>query len=679
MPIRLNAFPAQFTPIPFENMAYIANEKEKRNDKADTELSAFAKLSKVNAITQDEELRTNEVHKYTNQVEALVKSTPSDKLGSILPQIKQIKKEFENNLNYGLLNVVQSRYNSQLASFTEKDEASKKFGESGGQHGMSYEDSALAKTVEANQQENLKQDEFGRWTTESKKIYSPISTIHTPAIHKLGIEYADKIKNQEVTVLNPNLTSTNKPGIYYNIETHREVSEADAREELVRNALLTNPIVAQYDNWKNSITGNDKKVTEAYKTFISNPNNLIQPDLENPGFYNSYSPTHPALLKEFDALLHPQVYESAKSIGALGAVNNNNDQIKFINAPSPGPGVSKSSFETPLNIPYNTTTNSSSTAGKIISMSGSWGPNRNVGSFYLGKVGRDAFTLTTNPEDRYEKLSMQERTDEFGKTSTIYYPLDQLRVLVASDNIPSLKRKDPNTYTNKDWELMVDYLKKTAATSTSVVRTGFAPNSPPPGDKEGKDQAADINNQIDGFMFVDGETGKLISGSYLQKNGELLESVQGYLSGGNHVSDEVGGKDSKFSFARPLQVTTKRGNTLYMGVNKAQVAPTLKDGTVNPNFVHHYNALIINKFTAAQRSGIVEPMSPGSNFFLVPNTKVANKEESFSIVRSDVKNKSVSPISVDGKSEFYYGRDMKYYYNLLKASPDLYNALLGEQ
>lgn len=670
MPIRLNAFPAQFTPIPFENMAYIANEKEKRNDKADTELSAFAKLSKVNAITQDQELRTNEVHKYTDKVEALVKSTPSDKLGSILPQIKQIKREFENNLNYGPLNVIQGRYNSQLASFTEKDEASKKFGESGGQHGMSYEDSALAKTVEANQQENLKQDEFGRWTTESKKIYSPISTIHTPAIHKLGIEYADKIKDQKVTVLNHNLTETNKPGIYYNIETHREVSEADAREELVRNALLTNPIVAQYDNWKNSITGNDKKVTEAYKTFISNPNNLIQPDLENPGFSSSYSPTHPALLKEFDALLHPQVYESAKSIGALGAVNNNNDQIKFINAPSPNTGVTKSSFETPLNIPYNTTTNSSSTAGRIISMSVSWGVDPNVGAFNLGKIGNQASILTTKPEDVYEKLGIK---------NNIFYPLDQLRVLVASDNIPSLKGKDPNKYTNKDWELMTAYLKKTAATSTSVVRTGFAPNSPPPGDKEGKDQAADINNQLDGFMFVDGETGKLISGSYLRKNGELLESVQGYLSGGNHVSDEVGGKDSKVSFARPLQVITTRGNTLYMGVNKAQLTPTLADGTVNPNFVHHYNALIINKFTIAQRSGIVEPMSPGSNFFLVPNTKVANKEESFSIVRSDVKNKSVSPISVNGESEFYYGRDMRYYYNLLKASPDLYNALLGDQ
>ena len=191
-------------------------------------------------------------------------------------------------------------------------------------------------------------------------FYSPISTIHTPAIHKLGIEYADKIKDQKVTVLNHNLTQTNKPGIYYNIETHREVSEADAREELVRNALLTNPVVAQYDNWKNSITGNDKKVTEAYNTFISNPNNLIQPDLENPGFDKSYSPTHPALLKEFDALLHPQVYESAKSIGALGAVNNNNDQIKFITAPNDKVAETTNNT-TPLNIPSTQGNNSVST------------------------------------------------------------------------------------------------------------------------------------------------------------------------------------------------------------------------------------------------------------------------------------------------------------------------------
>jgi hypothetical protein len=204
--IRLQAFPAQFTPTPFQNLAYMAEKKQEKEEKG---LKAYddleSEFAKIGAIKDDRSLRDETLKTYRDKLTKALQNTGGN-YAAVIPEINRIKREFTQDANYGSLAAIKSRYTAQQESLKELEEARKEWIKTGGKQGMKPEDYDLAVNAELSGQEPLEiSPDTGKWTTKSGTLYKAQNPRYSPDEAAIALEYASKITPEEITRINPDL------------------------------------------------------------------------------------------------------------------------------------------------------------------------------------------------------------------------------------------------------------------------------------------------------------------------------------------------------------------------------------------------------------------------------------------------------------------------------------------
>lgn len=323
----------KIAPLPFEALAYGYEKRQKREDEG---LKAFEDLesefSKINAISQDVELRNTLLKGYKDEL-LKAAETAKGNYANMVPEINRIKRKFNEDINYGNLATIKTRHAAQQKSLSSLEEARKEWLKKPGEQGMSPEDFQLAYNAELQGQEMLEPDPNNplKLTTKSGLLYKAQDARYTPNEAAIALDYASKITPEKVTEINPDLKQVEgRPGFFYNEKTDREFSLAEVRADLVANMMLANPIVRDYYNWKNTLTGKDQQAREVF--------NLAEQGLGvdengNPIQINPQSTAYQDNLKNISRVvneeLYPGVFRSARAVGDLTQVNKITRDIKF--------------------------------------------------------------------------------------------------------------------------------------------------------------------------------------------------------------------------------------------------------------------------------------------------------------------------------------------------------------
>jgi hypothetical protein len=355
--IRLQAFPAQFTPTPFQNLAYMAEKKQEKEEKG---LKAYddleSEFAKIGAIKDDRSLRDETLKTYRDKLTKALQNTGGN-YAAVIPEINRIKREFTQDANYGSLAAIKSRYTAQQESLKELEEARKEWIKTGGKQGMKPEDYDLAVNAELSGQEPLEiSPDTGKWTTKSGTLYKAQNPRYSPDEAAIALEYASKITPEEITRINPDLKQVpGRAGHFYNITTDQTFSYKDLREKLIREMMLSNPTLQEYYGWKNNLTGKNEKAREIYTLAeqglgVDEAGNPIQLNPSSDAYTENLTKITSALGQE----LYPGIYKTAKAAGALTEVNKSKSDIQFIkdfveNLDFGGPGYNV--YDRPIQTP----------------------------------------------------------------------------------------------------------------------------------------------------------------------------------------------------------------------------------------------------------------------------------------------------------------------------------------
>jgi hypothetical protein len=304
--IRLQAFPAQFTPTPFQNLAYIAEKKQAREDKAfDLETTLESEFNKIGALDPDIPEKNRILNEYRQKV-ADSYTTNKDNPNAMLRSFKEIQRNFTNELTNGKLGGINQRYQSYVASKTEKQELGKKHLESGGEKGVSNEDAtqSLQYELTALNAEPIKQTEFGGWESYKTTPLHPTLSLSKIA-DNIGKEMREKPSSMEAM----GFQLIPGTGFYRDLETSEEVVEAEAIRRAVVNRMLTDPAIQGYVQNKNKISGTASQLDDYFR--LKDEQAKV-----DPGAYTldgvSYNP---AIAKQViaDQVLNKDIYNAANT------------------------------------------------------------------------------------------------------------------------------------------------------------------------------------------------------------------------------------------------------------------------------------------------------------------------------------------------------------------------------
>ena len=600
MAIRLTAYPAQtqITPLPFESLLKAGALQQERIDKADDTLGKLSEeFGKIKPIKQDVDLTRDTLAGYQKRVSDIVAKSNGN-TAAMMPDIKNLVREFNTDVAYGQLNAVMQRRASQDASFKEKAEANQEHTKSGGDKGMSREDYNLATSTEFQNQENLIQDPLtGKWTTASGNIYSAVDTRYTPNLQKEAMELSKLITPETITELNPNLQKTNVEGIYYNTETNREYSFPEARISVLVKGLKGNPINANYYNWKNTISGNGEAVSKTYNELASR--NFISQDAQgNPIQFN------PSYVQELaEKSLYPELYNVAEAIGTLTAVNKSKSGISFIK--DFDSKIGNTSTVIPLNIPYDQSNGVQKTTNELSNFGVISGFNL-VDRPGSPKSAYNEFIGTTTPKQL-----------DPTKAYSSFTPLTRERIDFIKPSIPELAEKPYNQFTNQDWDKVNGILSKYNDKKISAVKYAETNGA------LRKSNGATYNAQMEDFVFydVDGQIGKnannIYSGAELRQLGAVIDEQVGTISSANIIPEKIIGDPLPYTFVSPDVVTLKSQNgttgaRLYVNKNRAQLQP----GTPSGN--NYMIDLLQNQLSQASQIGLPTELFNDSQIIVIP-------------------------------------------------------------
>ena len=304
--IRLQAFPAQFTPTPFQNLAYMAEKKQQKVDKAfELESSLQDSFNKIGALDPDIPEKNRILNEYREQLNNIYTNNKNNP-NALVTNFKELQRKFTNELAYGKLGGIHNRYQGYAASKTSKEELGKKFLEGGGEKGVSNEDAMQTLNYELTKlnAEPIRQTEYGGWET-----YKPAPLQPTLNLTKIADDIGKEMREKPSSMENFGFQLIPGTGYYRDLETGAEVLEAQAIERAVVNRMLTDPRVQGYVQNKNVITG----TADALDTYFKATDEKAKVD---PGAYTLNGVTYnPAIAKQViaDQTLNKDIYNAAKT------------------------------------------------------------------------------------------------------------------------------------------------------------------------------------------------------------------------------------------------------------------------------------------------------------------------------------------------------------------------------
>jgi hypothetical protein len=137
--IRLNAFPATYTPIPFQEMAYMAEKQQERIDKGQTLNDELEdSLLKIKALDVDKPKRNAKIQEFRDQLSTLYDQSGGN-YGKMMPGLRDLTRKVKYETTYGDLADINEKYNQYATLSSEFDKAEKEGKFSGlGQYMKNY-------------------------------------------------------------------------------------------------------------------------------------------------------------------------------------------------------------------------------------------------------------------------------------------------------------------------------------------------------------------------------------------------------------------------------------------------------------------------------------------------------------------------------------------------------------
>ena len=321
--IRLQAFPAQFTPTPFQNLAYMAEKKQQKVDKAfELESTLQDSFNKIGALDPDIPEKNRILNEYREQLNNIYTNNKNNP-NALVTNFKELQRKFTNELAYGKLGGIHSRYQGYVASKTNKEELGKKYLEGGGEKGVSNEDAMQTLNYELTKlnAEPIRQTEYGGWET-----YKPAPLQPTLNLTKIADDIGKEMREKPSSMENFGFQLIPGTGYYRDLETGAEVLEAQAIERAVVNRMLTDPRVQGYVQNKNVITG----TVDALDAYFKATDEKAKVD---PGAYTLDGVTYnPAIAKQViaDQRLNKDIYNAAKTAADIYKYNKQTVDASYV-------------------------------------------------------------------------------------------------------------------------------------------------------------------------------------------------------------------------------------------------------------------------------------------------------------------------------------------------------------
>lgn len=122
--IRLKAFPATYTPVPFQELAYVAEKKQKRADEGEALITSLEDdFLKVKALPVDKPKRDSIVKAYRENLYSMYDQAGGD-VTKIIPQVKNLQRKIKYDVTYGDLGDINRKATEYETLSTNFDKAS---------------------------------------------------------------------------------------------------------------------------------------------------------------------------------------------------------------------------------------------------------------------------------------------------------------------------------------------------------------------------------------------------------------------------------------------------------------------------------------------------------------------------------------------------------------------------
>ncbi len=310
--IRLRAFPAEYTPIPFQELAYMAEKKQQFKDKAfDLEADLESQFGKIGALDVDAPERSNIINGFRNELASVYEQSGGNP-NKLLTGFKQVQRKFNKELAYGKLGGINQRYQGFAESQKELAEQGKSYLENKGDKGISPEEGGMYLQQELNvlNAEPIKQTSLGTWETYRKETRQP-----TLQLTKIADQIAKEMRDKPQLITQFTGLQDAGGGYYRDVVTKREYTEAQAIEKAAVARMTTDPFVQSYMSTINKISGKEAGLRD----LLTAAEQQAQFD---PSIYSvdgtSYNPNDPNARRIFqskvaDKVLNEDIYNAAKT------------------------------------------------------------------------------------------------------------------------------------------------------------------------------------------------------------------------------------------------------------------------------------------------------------------------------------------------------------------------------
>ena len=540
--IRLKAFPATYTPIPFRDLAYMAEKKQEFKNKAfDLETSLDAELGKIGALPVDTSERNRLIGEYKTNLASVYDQNKDNPTG-LITGLRQVQRNLSSDLNYGKLGGIHKRYQGYVESAKEKGDYTTSYIKTGkglteeeAQQTLNYELSVL----NANP---IEQTATGNWQT-----YNTKSVVPHMELQEKANELAKQIKPEEVERYSGLKYVGN--GYLVDEKTGDTRLEAEVVQEIVGRTLRTMPEINSYLDFKHTVSGN-KNAWANYA--MQNPYELLSRDGTQSMEPNAW----------FTQQYYNDVDNAAANAGNIYAQykqTKDRDYMQHWLMKEDGKDDKKSQV-TPLNIP-STQIDPASVNSTIDNLKTTVIPGTKPTPVFGGSYGPGMGMFETKVVK-----------PDYPKVYNDLPLLDKSRIdfIKTKVNLPA----DVSTWKQPEWEKAIEALKPYTTKKTSSQMYFEGNNT------LRKSVGGDYNAAMENYVYYDpnGNIGvnknNMYSGSELRNMGVVVDEYVGTMSNSNVIPTQVAGVS--YTFAKPDVITVKKadgskGTQLYVGVNRAQI------------------------------------------------------------------------------------------------------------
>lgn len=582
--IRLKAFPATYTPIPFRDIAYMAEKKQELQNKAfDLESALEGEFAKIGALPVDAPERNRIIQDFRSKLTSVYDQN-KDSPANLVNGFRQVQRDFTKELSYGKLGGIYKRHQGYLESAKEKNDYVSSYVKTG--KGLTEEEAqqTLNHELSVLNANPIEQTQYGTWQT-----YNPKAVVPHMELQDVALEIGKNIKPEQIEAYT-GLKNAGK-GYLYDEKTGEKRLAAPYIAQMVRNTMMTMPEVNSFLDFKHTVSGNKNAwITEA----TQNPYGLLSKDGSQSVEPNEW----------FARQYYNDVENAANNAGNLlqqRELTKDRDYMQnWLMKEAMDKEEEKPVYGAPLNIPLMQANNS--VVNSLSELRSAAVP---------GKYGlRD---VPGRPRNAYNEFIGTEQVvigkDDWMDKYNSFSPLTKQRVDYVKRFIPGLETKSPLNFTVEERQKVIDALEKFEDRAISSQMF------PIQNSKAAVEEGKKINRVMENFVFYDvnnvigKNANKMYSGSELRQAGFSVDEKAGEMSTSNIIPTKIAGQT--YTFARPVVVNASKGDkslggTFYMGVNKAQIDED------------YLLAALENNVSTAVNIGLPMPLFDNPNIVIVP-------------------------------------------------------------